>query len=132
MVDITRNGIMNQKREPSFAVLPVTEAEILAVAGAVNLPSRCIVLGVHANVITPSTTAGSQVSLLAGAVPIATDMAVTVAGVIPEATLAPVYLPTGGLVTIVGGTTPPAAGDLVSEYIIEYIELDKVSGEYTA
>jgi len=130
MVDITRVGLFNQKREPSVAVAAVTEAQILAVAGVCNLPARSLVTGVKSIVTTASTTAGAQVTIKVGAVAIATNIAVATTGV--KVTATPGYFPTGGLVTIVGGTTSPAAGNLVSEYIVEYIELDKVSGEYTA
>ena len=132
MVDITRNSLYNQKRESVAIVADVSEAEILAVAGVVNLPKRCLVTDVYAIVKTASTTAGSQVSLRVGATAIATDLPVSAVGVQREATVAPQYFATGGLVEIIGGTTPPAAGDLVSEYVVEYIELDKVTGEYTA
>lgn len=129
MTDITRNDLYNQKREPSVAVASVTEAEILAVAGVVNLPERSLVTGVKTIVKTASGTAGAQVTVKVGATAIATNVAVSTTGV--KTTASPGYFATGGLVTINGGTTPPAAGDLDSEYVVEYIELDKVSGEYT-
>lgn len=132
MVDITRNSTYNQKRESRFMVADVTEAEILAIAGVGNLPERSVVLSVKVIVKTVSTTLGANVSLLAGVTPIATNMAVTVAGVIHRRDFAPVYLPTGGAITIVGGAVPPAAANLASEYLIEYIELDRLNGEYTA
>jgi len=131
MADITRNSLYNQKRRARVAVAAVTEAEILAVAGVVNLPPRSLVTAVRAIVTTASATAGANVSLLAGVTPLATNLAVTVAGVITEAVVPPTYLPLGGLVTIVGGAVPPATGLLVSEYVIEYIELDVTTGEYT-
>ena len=131
MVDITRNGLYNQKRSVSVGVFDLTEAEILAVAGVANLPERCVVTDVKAIVKTVSTTGSSSISVLVGAVDIGNDIAVTVAGVIPEVTVAPKYFPTGGAITVVGGATPPAAGDLLVEVVVEYIELDKVTGEYT-
>jgi len=132
MTDITRNGLFNQKRKPDMAVFNPTEAQILAVAGVANLPPRSIVLAVYANVLTASTTVGANVSLRVGATAIATNMDVATTGVKKEAVVGPQYFATGGLIEVIGGAVPPAAGDLVSEYIVEYIELDKVTGEYTA
>jgi len=130
MADISRSGLNNQKRSVSVAVLAPTEADIVAVGGAqaITLPQRCLVTAVKTVVSTPSATAGAQVTLRVGAVAIATNVAVATAGV--KTTNTPGYFPTGGVVNIVAGGTAPAAGNLVAEYIIEYVELDTVNGAY--
>jgi hypothetical protein len=71
--------------------------------------------------------------VLVGATVVANEVAVTAAGMI-EGTMvaANQYFATGGVVTVRAGAVTPAAGDFVGELIVEYIELDKTNGEYTA
>mgnify|MGYP003647471127 CR=1 FL=1 len=130
MTDIKRNGLFNQKREIYVGVYNPTEAEILAVAAVANLPERSLVTNVYTNVLTASGTASSQITVKVGAVAVATNVAVATTGI--KTTTTPGYFATGGEITIIGGTTPPANGALVVEVVIEYVELDKTSGEYTA
>lgn len=129
MTDIKRNGLFNQKRSVSVGVFAPSEAEILAVAAVANLPERSLVTGVKTIVLTASGTASATITAKVGAVAIATNVAVATSGV--KVTATPGYFPTGGEITIIAGGTAPAAGDLVVEVIVEYIELDKTTGEYT-
>lgn len=130
MTDIKRNGLFNQKRSVCVGVFKPTEAEILAVAQVAVLPERSIVTKVFTNVITASSTALSNLTVRVGGTSIATNVAVATAGL--KSTSVPGYFPTGGELTVIVGSTPPAAGDLEVEVIVEYIELDKTTGEYTA
>lgn len=130
MADIKRNGLFNQKRSICVGVFKPTEAEILAVAAVANLPERSIVTKVFTNVIAASGTAASNLTVRVGATAIATNVAVATTGLKTTSTVG--YFPTGGEITVVAGSTPPAAGDLEVEVIVEYIELDKRTGEYTA
>lgn len=129
MTDIKRNGLFNQKRSVSLGVFTPTEAEILAVAAVANLPARSLVTGVKTIVLTASGTATATITAKVGATAIATNVAVASTGV--KVTSTPGYFPTGGEITIVAGGVAPAAGDLEVEVVVEYIELDKVTGEYT-
>jgi len=130
MTDIIRTGLNNQKRKISIAKFDILEADLVSVGNAIvaNLPQRIAVTAVKTIVTTASTTATSNITVKVGATSIATNVAVATTGL--KATATPGYFATGGIVTVAPGTVPPAAGDLVCEVLIEYIELDVVTGEY--
>jgi len=133
MADLTRQGLNAQKREPSVSVaLQLTEAEILADAIPFVLPANVVVSSVDVNVTTASTTVSATVDVLVGTTVIANEVAANAAGVVTGTPITTArYFATGGAVHVVGGATLPAAGDLILDLIIQYIELDKTSGEYT-
>ncbi len=134
--DLTKTGLNNQKRGVSVAVMKgITEAQILT-TGCIpfKLPENSLVTNVIVNVTTVSTTSNAVVKVEYGASgeELAVDIAVTAAGAIVGTIVAgKAYLALGGNITILSDGTAPAAGDLVCDLIVEYIELDKVTGEYT-
>lgn len=130
MADLKRNGLNNQRRSMVAGVFPLTEAEILATPIVATLPDRVLVTNVQAIVTTVSTTATATIDVKVGATVVANEIAVTTAGV-AGGTLAESYFATGGDITVVAGAVAPAAGDLVVEVVVEYLELDSVNGSYT-
>lgn len=131
--DLTREGLNNQKRGVCVAVVEgLTEAQILT-DGAIPfvLPDNVLVLSAAVNISTVSATATSTVDILVGATVIANEVAVTVAGFVEGIDSVTRKFSTGGNITIKAGAVTPAAGDLVLDLIVQYIELDKVTGEYT-
>ena len=129
--DFTRVGKSNQKRAKRTMVIQYTEAQILSAGGALfaNLPERCVITNSFNLVKTASGTATSTIQAEINGANYGSALAVTAAGVV-QAQVG-LYLPTGGSVVLKAGTTAPADGALEGEYVIEYIELDTVTGEYT-
>lgn len=134
MTDYTRTGLNNQKRNCRFVVAAPSEAEILSAGNAIiaNLPERVLLTKAYAIVKTASTTGAATLDIKVGATVVANEVPVAALGVGEGVNFVPVYLATGGALTVAGGAVLPAAGDLVAEIVVEYIELDKVTGEYTA
>ena len=131
--DRTRDDLNFQKKGVSVAVAPFVESEITG-DGSIffNLPPRSVIIGIAVNVTTVSTTASSTLDVNYNGSEVGSEIAVTVAGVIVDTvTPANAYSATGGQLVVKAGSTAPAAGDLVGEIIVQYIELDKNCGEYT-
>ena len=131
----TRDGILAQKKGVCVLVIPFVEADIL-VDGAVyaNLPDRSMIMSVTSRQSTTSTTATATLDVVANGVNLVEELDCSTAdnAVLTETMVAAArYLATGGELVIKAGAVPPAAGDLVGELVIEYIELDKNTGEYT-
>jgi len=133
MTDKTRDDNNFQKRGVCVFTADLAEADIL-LTGSVygNLPERSLIVSAGVLVTTVSTTASSTLDIVVGATVVANEVAVTAAGFIAGTMVAAnQYFATGGAITVLAGSTTPAAGDLVGELVIEYIELDKHTGEYT-
>ena len=131
----TRDAILAQKRGVCVAVIPIVEADIL-VDGAVyvDMPERSLITRVVSIQHTTSTTATATLDVVANGVVLVNEADCSSAdGTVVDETLvaAAQYMATGGELVIKAGAVTPAAGDLIAEYIVEYIELDKTSGEYT-
>lgn len=134
--NITRDDNNFQKRGVCVAVFDFVEADVLFDSGAgsvgVNLPDNIVILSAGILVETVSSTGSATCDILVGASVLANEVAVTAAGMIPGTVVAAVAeQATGGELIIRNGAVAPAAGDLVGKVIVEYIELDKVTGEYT-
>lgn len=133
MADLKRTGTNNQKRGVSVLSCPFVEADIVA-GGSIfaTLPPRTLITNVIVNVTTVSGTASSTVDVEANGTVVANEVAVTVAGaIVGTIVAAAAYLPTGGDIEVLAGAVAPAAGGLVGDIIVEYVELDKTTGEYT-
>ena len=128
-MNLKRDGLNNQKRAVSVGVYPLTEADILAGALVATLPERVVVTDVKTIVKAASGTSGAQITVKVGTAAIASNVSVATAGVKTTATSG--YFETGGDITVVAGATAPATGSLVAEVVVEYIELDTVTGAYT-
>jgi hypothetical protein len=133
MANKTRDGILNQKRGVSVAVIPFVEADILTTGSIyVTLPKRSLITRIVSNITTASGTGSATVDVEANGTVIVNELAVAAANVTDETLVAAAqYLATGGDIEILAGATTPADGALIGELIVEYIELDKTNGEYT-
>jgi len=122
-----------QKKGVCVAVVAFVEADILVDGSVyVNMPARSMITRVTSNITAASGTATSTVDVLANGVVLVNELPVAAANIDDETLVAAArYLATGGELVIKAGAVTPAAGDLVGELIIEYIELDKNTGEYT-
>ncbi|MDX1810302.1 MAG: hypothetical protein R3240_00020 [Gammaproteobacteria bacterium] len=133
--NMTREANAFQKKGVCVLSAPVLEADIVAdAAGAVYavLPPRSLITNIIVNVTTVSTTASATVDVAVNGTVVANEVAVTTAGAIVGTIVSgEAYLATGGELTVLPGSTAPAAGDLVADIVVEYIELDKNIGEYT-
>jgi len=132
----TRDGVLAQKKGVQVAVIPFVEADIVAEGGLgsvfVNLPPRTMIQRVTSNITTASGTLNATVDVLANGVVLVDELAAAAANTGDESLVAAArYLATGGEVVIRSGAVAPADGALIGELVVEYIELDKNSGEYT-
>lgn len=132
--DRTRDDLNFQKKGVCVAVAPFVESEILTDGSIfVNIPARSLIISVLVNVTTASTTATSTLDITDGTNVICNEVpAVTAEPQIGTIDQTYSYMATGGQIVVKAGAVTPAAGDLVGEVIVEYIELDKNTGEYTA
>lgn len=131
----TRDDLNAQKKGVSVAVIPFAEADIL-VDGSVYMvfPDRTLITRVVSRQIVTSTTATSTLDVVANGTVLVNELDCSTSdGAVKDETLvaAAQYLATGGELVIKAGAVTPAAGDLEGELVVEYIELDKNSGEYT-
>lgn len=133
MTDLRRTGLNNQKREVSVLSAPFVEADILTTGSIfATLPPRSLITAVRINVKTASGTASSTLDVSANGTVVANEISVTSAvPVTGTVVAAAAYLATGGNIVVLAGAVTPANGALVGDLIVEYIELDKTSGEYT-
>lgn len=129
----TRDALFGQKKGVSVAVIQFVEADVVADGSVfVQLPARVMIQNITSNITTASTTATSTLDIEANGVVLVNEMAVAAANIGDETLVAAArYLPNGGELVLKPGAVAPAAGDLVGELIVEYIELDKNCGEYT-
>lgn len=133
MTDLRRTGLNNQKREPSIAVASLVEADVL-LTGSIyaTLPPRSVITAARINVKTASGTAGATLDIVANGVVVANEVPVDAVGAIAgTVSSTAAYLATGGNLEVRAGAVTPANGAFVGDLIVEYIELDKVNGEYT-
>lgn len=126
MADLTRVGLNNQKRE---VYVGVGEACPTSTNTIFNLPKNSVVLGATLVVLTADSTATSTIDVYVGSKVVADELAVDAAGTV-QSFATPAYFATGGAVGIAPGAVAPA-GDGSVRLVVEYIELDKTSGEYT-
>lgn len=134
--NLTRSGNNNQKKGVSVAVISFVEADVTANAadGSVvfQLPASSMITRLTSNVTAASATVSSTIDVLIGAVVLVNELPVAIADIADETLVAAArYAANGGEVIIKSGAVAPATGSLVGELIIEYIELDKNTGEYT-
>ena len=131
----TRDLIFAQKKGVCVAVIPIVEADILVDGSVyVNMPERSLITRVVSVQGVTSTTATATLDVVANGVVLVNESDCSSAdGTVVDETLvaAAQYMATGGELVIKAGAVTPAAGDLTAEFIVEYIELDKNTGEYT-
>lgn len=132
--DKTRDDLNFQKKGVCVMVAPLVETEINGDGAIIGvLPERAIITDVILNVTTESGTASATIDVLVGSDVVANEIDVNSAAgaIVGTVVAAQAYRATGGNVIVKDGSTAPAAGDLVMEAVVQYIELDKNTGEYT-
>jgi len=133
MADKKRTGLNNQKRGVSVLVADLAEADILTTGSIyATLPDNTVIMSVAVLVTTASGTVSSTLDVTYNGTVVANEIDVDDTGmkvgtVVEDAA----YSATGGDVVVLAGAVTPAAGTLVGKLVVEYIELDKVTGEYT-
>lgn len=133
MSDKTRDDNNFQKRKVCVFVAPLAEVDILTTGSVYGkLPDNSVVISASILVTTVSGTASSTLDIKVGSTVVANEVAVTAAGMIAGTMVAAnQYFATGGDITVLAGAVAPAAGDFIGYVIIEYIELDLHTGDYT-
>ena len=126
MADLTRVGQNNYKREVSVGV---SDSMATAANTVFNLPANSLVTGVYVYVSAADTTATSTLDVTVGGTVVADEVAVTAIGV-ATGTVTPTYFADGGAVSVAAGAVAPA-GDGACRLVVEYVELDKVTGDLT-
>ena len=129
MADLTKTGLNNQKRESSFGVCETLATSATMNDTIFNLPANSLVISAKAIVTTVSGTATDTVDIKVGSTVVANEVVVGVAGV-QVGTQVPAYFATGGAVSVVAGADAPDTAGRI-RIVVEYLELDKRSGEYT-
>jgi hypothetical protein len=92
-----------------------------------TLPTASIVTAAYVVVTTADTT--GTVDLKVGSTVIANEVDCSATGTV-DGSVTPAYFATGGSVTVVEGATG-LTGDGIVKVVIEYIETELASGEYT-
>lgn len=129
MADLTRTGLNNQKRGVSVFVSEYMATAVAQDDTLANLPSNIVVQNAYVVVTTASGTATDTVDIKVGSTVVGNECLVGVLG-LGVGTPAPTYFATGGALSVVSGAdAPDTAG--VYQVVVEYLELDKVNGEYT-
>ena len=129
MADLTRTGMNNQKRGVSYFVSESMATAVAQNDTLANLPAGIVVTNAYVVVTTASGTATDTVDIKLGSTVIGNECVVGVLGV-GAGTPAVTYSATGGALSVVSGAdAPDTAG--VYRVVVEYLELDKVTGEYT-
>lgn len=129
--NLTRKLHIAQKKGVCVAAVQFNGTEVAGTGAVyVSLPERVIIQRVTSNVFTAGG-AGATVDISANGTVIVNELAVAATGVGDETVIdAARYLATGGELVILAGATSPSAA-LDAEVYIEYIEVDKHTGEYT-
>lgn len=127
--DMTRVGLNNQKRESSYSVSEITATAATLDAVLFNLPANSLLLAAFVIVTTASGTSTDTIDVKVGSTVVANEVVVGTTGT-KTGSVTPAHFATGGAVSVVAGAdAPDAAGRF--RVIIQYLELDKRSGEYT-
>lgn len=127
--DMTRTGLNNQKREADWSVSDVVSTTATLDVTLFNLPANTILLSAHVLVTEASGTSTDTVDVKVGSTVVANEVVVGTTGT-KVGSVTPAYFATGGAVSVVAGAdAPDTAGRF--RLLIQYVELDKRTGEYT-
>ena len=131
MSDLKRTGLHNQKRGVSVAVADIVDADVQAAGSTLfTLPANVMVTALTVLVIT-AASAGT-VDIAFNGTEIGSEVVVSTVGAIIEVPVpAAAYSATGGDILVDEGAVAITGGTFVGKLIVEYIELNKVTGEYT-
>lgn len=129
MADLRFEDKNNQKKTYSVFASGTISTTATMSETLFTLPEASLVTNVYAIVTTASGTVTDTVDVKVGTTVVANEVVVGATGV-ASGTVAKTYFPTGGTVTVVAGAdAPDTAGRL--KVVVEYIETELTSGEYT-
>lgn len=131
VVNLTRYGKNNQKRETSVSVATIKAADMPSAANYYQLfvlPARSIIKRVDVFVETAGQALLTCDLGYAGSNELGNDVDLATATIVDNVLATPLYTGTGKTVTIQPSAIPTSG---VFTVIVEYIELDKTCGEYT-
>lgn len=128
MADLRFEDKNNQKKSSCVFASGIIATSATMDDTLFTLPEASLVTNVYAYVETISGTATDTVDVKIGSTVIADEVVVGVAGV--DATAVNTYFPTGGSVTVVAGADAPDTDGRI-KVVVEYIETELTSGEYT-
>ena len=129
MADLRFEDKNNQKKTGSTFASGILTTAVAMDDTLFTLPAGSLVTNVVVYVETISGVATHSVDVKVGATVVGNEMITGVAG-IGAGTVVPTYFPTGGSVTVVTGAgSLDTAGRI--KVIVEYVETELTSGEYT-
>ena len=129
MADLTREGLNNQKRKISVNVSEVADTKDNIFF---QLPQNIITTAATVIVLKADSTSGATMDIVANGTStlkneVKVDTVDTTRDVFETGSK---YFDTGALIEVKAGDTAPA-GDGEIILVVEYIELDRTTGEYT-
>jgi len=125
--NVILDGRNNMKRDDAICV-----SEVYATVGdfiIANIPEETVVLKSRLNVLKADTDSSANMDIVVNGVTVNSDIDVTKVGV-NTGTETLGYFKTGGKIEVKTGSAA-GAGDGLQQLILEYVELNKVNGEYT-
>lgn len=129
---MTIEGLHNRKRAVSVGVYDLAHSDIAGDGAVVaNLPAGIVLLG-YTVISDGSVTADSTAVVTIGGVTAIDEMPLDIShndSYSASGTLSVSEFTVGGQLVIKEGSTAPAAGSI--KFVLEYLELNKVTGEYT-
>lgn len=126
-VNMTLHSTNAQRRGVSVGVYKINDDVVAAESTVGILPKNVLVTGGYVQMTKESSVASSTVDVTINGTTFKTGASAT--STTTTAVAVQKYLPTGGDVNIKAGSTAPTNFEGV--LVVEYIELDKVVGEYT-
>jgi hypothetical protein len=128
-VDLTYKSTNFQQRAVSVSCIKsVAEADILSTAILWLLPKNILLTTTRVAVQYSSGTASATIKIFVDALEVA-ELPVDMAQYLVD--MSNYIFPIGGQVTVTAGSTAPAAGDLIVDITMEYIEQQKTTGDIT-
>ena len=128
MADLRFENKNNQKKTDSIFASGVISTSATMDEILFTLPEASIVTRAYAVVLTASGVADSTIDIKVGTTLVNDEAKVDAVGVITGTELG--YFPTGGIVTVVAGSTAPDDAGRI-KVIVEYIETELTNGTYT-
>jgi len=121
------DGRNNMKRGDSYTI-----SEIYVTAGDFNiakLPKHSVVIESYLNVLEGDSADTATMDILVNGITVNDEVDVKTIGV-NTGTMARKYFPTGGTIEVKTGAKA-GNGDGKQQLVLRYVELEKVTGEYT-
>lgn len=125
MADLSRSSKNDQKKEISIFATDIMDTNANTFG---NLPKDSLVTGVFVVVSKVDPTASSTIDVKIGSTIIANEVPVAALATVTP-TVAPLYFPTGGQISVVKGAVP-GAGTGKIKVIIQFIETELTDGSY--